>query len=113
MLGHEGGNMILSAYYYANKRGIPRLEANNVTVSTDAVTFNFTEHNYLNVPYSGLVLFKLPSYTAPSTAVPIVFNTNGKTQNLTTLGGDSVTSSDLNKSGIYLAYYENSVLQLL
>ena len=50
--------MILNAYYYANKRGIPRLESNSVAVSTDAVTFNFTEHNYLNIPYSGLVLFK-------------------------------------------------------
>lgn len=105
--------MILNAYYYANKRGIPRLESNSVTVSTDAVTFNFTEHNYLNIPYSGLVLFKLHSFTAPTTAVPIVFNTNGKTQALTTLGGDAVTSDALNKSGIYLAYYENSVLQLL
>lgn len=104
---------MLSAYYYANKRGIPRLEANNVTITTDAVTFNFTEHNYLNIPYSGLVLFKLPSYTAPTTAVPIVFNTNGKTQILTTLGGNSVTSAELNSSGIYLAYYENNILQLL
>lgn len=105
--------MILNAYYYANKRGIPRLESNNVTISTDAITFNFTEHNYLNVPYSGLILFKLHSFTAPSTAVPIIFNTNGKTQALTTLGGNTVTSAELNKAGIYLAYYENSTLQLL
>lgn len=105
--------MILNAYYYANKRGIPRLESNSVTVSTDAITFNFTEHNYLNIPYSGLILFKLPSFTAPNTAVPIIFNTNGKTQALTTLGGTAVTSAELNKSGIYLAYYENSTLQLL
>ena len=52
-------------------------------------------------------------FTAPSTAVPIVFNTNGKTQALTTLGGTAVTSAQLNKEGIYLAYYENNTLQLL
>ena len=63
--------------------------------------------------YSGLVLFKLPGFTAPTTAVPIVFNTNGKDQDLTTLDGDTVTSATLNKAGIYLAYYENNTLQLL
>ena len=105
--------VLVNPYFYANKQGIPRLEANSVSISTDAVTFNFANHRYLNIPYSGLILFKLPSYSAPSTAVPIVFNTNGSTQALTTLGGTAVTSADLNKSGIYLAYYENNTLQLL
>lgn len=105
--------ILINPYYYANRNGIPRLEADSVNITTDAVTFNFNNHRYLNIPYSGLILFKLPNYTAPSTAVPIIFNTNGKTQALTTLGGTVVTSNDLNKSGIYLAYYENNTLQLL
>lgn len=104
--------ILLNPYFYANKQGIPRLEAETVTLTTDAATFNFGSHKYLNLPYSGLILFKLPSFTAPTTAVPIVFNTNGKTQALTTLGG-AVTSAELNKAGIYLAYYENNTLQLL
>lgn len=103
--------ILLNPYVYANKQGIPRLEA--VTLTTDAATFNFGSHRYLNLPYSGFILFKLPSFTAPTTAVPIVFNTNGKTQALTTLGGAAVTSAELNKAGIYLAYYENNTLQLL
>ena len=105
--------ILLNPYVYAKKNGIPRLEANSVNVGTSNVTFTFTPHNFLNMAYSGLVLFKLPGFTAPATAVPIVFNTNGKDQNLTTLGGDAVTSATLNKAGIYLAYYENNTLQLL
>ena len=105
--------ILLNPYVYANKNGIPRLEANSVNVGTSNVTFTFTPHNFLNMAYSGLVLFKLPEFTAPATAVPIVFNTNGKDQDLTTLDGEAVTSATLNKAGIYLAYYENNTLQLL
>ena len=99
--------ILLNPYFYANKQGIPRLEAETVTLTTDAATFNFSNHKYLNLPYSGLILFKLPSFAAPSTAVPIVFNTNGKIQELTTYDGAAVTSADLNTAGIRLAYYEN------
>lgn len=101
------------SYFYANMRGIPRLEADSVNISTTAVTYNFSPNKFINSNFSGLILFKLPKYTAPATAVPIVFNTNGKAQALTTLGGTAVTSAQLNKEGIYLAYYENNTLQLL
>lgn len=103
--------ILLNPYVYANRNGIPRLEANSVNVGTTNVTF--TPHSFLNKAYSGLILFKLPGFTAPTTAVPIVFNTNGKDQDLTTLGGAAVTSATLNQAGIYLAYYENNTLQLL
>nr|DAU11530.1 MAG TPA: hypothetical protein [Bacteriophage sp.] len=66
-------------YFYANIRGIPRLEADSVNISTTAITYNFSPHKFINSKFSGLILFKLPKYTAPTTAVPIVFNTNGKT----------------------------------
>ena len=100
-------------YFYANIRGIPRLEADNVSISATEVTYNFSSHKFINSNFSGLILFKLPAYTAPTTAVPIVFSTNGKTQALTTYGGAAVTSADLNTAGIRLAYYENGVLQLI
>ena len=100
-------------YFYANTKGIPRLEADSVNITTTEVTYNFSPHRFINANFSGLILVKLPKYTAPVTPVPIVFNTNGKTQALTTLGGTAVTSAQLNKEGIYLAYYENNTLQLL
>lgn len=100
-------------YFYANTRGIPRLEADSATITTTEVTYNFSPHKFLNANFSGLILVKLPKYTAPTTAVPIVFNTNGKTQALTTYDGVAVTSADLNTAGIRLAYYENGTLQLI
>ena len=100
-------------YFYANIRGAPRLEADSVSISTTEVTYSFSPHKFINANVSGLILFKLPKDTAPTTAVPIVFNTNGKTQALTTYDGAAVTSAQLNTAGIYLAYYENGVLQLI
>lgn len=100
-------------YIWANRFGIPRLESANVVISSTAVTFNFNPHRFLESPYSGLVLFKLDSFTAPATAVPVVFNTAGSTQALTLFGGEAVTSAELAGGGIILCYYENGTLQLL
>lgn len=100
-------------FIWSNRNGIPRLEATSVSVNADNIVFSFQPHRFLNNDYSGLILFKLPAFTAPATAVSIVFNTNGRTVNLTTLGGANVTSAQVNLAGIYLAYYENGVLQLL
>lgn len=104
---------MINPFIWANKNGIVRLEATGVTINTSNVIYTFQPHRFLSNPYSGLILFKLPSFTAPTTAVPIIFNTNGINQAVTTLNGDAVTSDNLNKSGIYLAYYENNTLQLL
>ena len=103
----------ISPFIWSNRNGIPRLEATSVEVTTTAVVYNFNPHRFLNTNWAGLILFKLPSYTAPATAVPIVFNTNGKIQALTTYDGAAVTSATLNTAGIHLVYYENGILQLI
>lgn len=97
----------------ANRNGIPRIEATGVTVNTDNVVYSFQANAFFNRNFAGLILFKLPSYTAPSTAVPIIFDTDGKSQPVTTLNGVSVTSGQLNEAGVYLAFYDGSTLQLL
>ena len=71
---------MMFSYFYANMRGIPRLEADSVNISTTAVIYNFSANKFINSNFSRLILFKLPIYNAPATAVPIVFNTNGKIQ---------------------------------
>lgn len=109
-----GDNMtIFNPFIWANRNGIVRLESTGVDINTNNVVFNFNNHRFLNANYSGLIIFKLPAYTAPTTAVPVVFNTNGRQQNVTKVGNTNVTSAELNEAGIYLAYYENGVLQLL
>lgn len=102
-----------SPFIWSNRNGIPRLEATSVDITSSAVIFNFNPHRFLNTNWAGLILFKLPSYTAPATPVPIIFNTNGTSKDVDTLGGTAVTSAELNKSGIYLAYYDGVNLQLL
>lgn len=99
--------------FLANRNGIPRIEATGVNVSTTAVTYTFQRNAFYNRNFAGLILFKLPAYAAPTTAVPIIFDTDGEQQTVTTLDGVAVTSAELNKSGIYLAFYDGSILQLL
>lgn len=99
--------------FLANRNGIPRIEATGVNVSTTAVTYTFQRNAFYNRNFAGLILFKLPAYSAPTTAVPIIFDTDGEQQTVTTLDGVTVTSAELNKSGIYLAFYDGSILQLL
>lgn len=99
--------------FLANRNGIPRIEATGVNVSTTAVTYTFQRNAFYNRNFAGLILFKLPAYAAPTTAVPIIFDTDGEQQTVTTLDGVTVTSAELNKSGIYLAFYDGSILQLL
>lgn len=99
--------------FLANRNGIPRIEATGVNVNTTAVTYTFQRNAFYNRNFAGLILFKLPAYTAPATAVPIIFDTDGEQQAVTSLDGAAVTSADLNKSGIYLAFYDGSILQLL
>lgn len=104
---------LFNPFTMANRNGIPRVEATGVTVGTTAVTYSFQRNAFYNRNFAGLILFKLPAYTAPTTAVPIIFDTDGESKNVTTLGGVNVTSAELNLSGVYLAYYDGSVLQFL
>lgn len=104
---------LVNFFTMANRNGIPRVEATGVTVSATAVTYSFQRNAFANRNFAGLIIFRLPAYTAPGTAVPIVFDTDGQSQALTTLGGAAVTSSQLNQSGIYLGFYDGTVLQLL
>lgn len=104
---------LFNPFFMANRNGIPRIEATGVTVNTDNVVYSFQPNAFFNRNFAGLILFKLPAYTPPSTAVPVIFDTDGKSQAVTALGGDAITSSELNESGIYLAFYDGSTLQLL
>lgn len=104
---------LFNPFFMANRNGIPRIEAIGVNVSTTAVTYSFQRNAFYNRNFAGLILFKLPAYTAPSIAVPIIFDTDGEQQAVTTLNGVAVTSVELNQSGVYLAFYDGSTLQLL
>lgn len=104
---------LFNPFIMANRNGIPRIEATGVNVSTTSVTFSFQRNAFYNRNFAGLIIFRLPAYTAPATDVPIIFDTDGDSQIVTTLNGVAITSADLNKSGIYLGFYDGNILQLL
>lgn len=101
----------------ANSQGIPRLEATRVNVAATEVQFVFQNQAFLNAPFIGLILFKLPLIPAGTTdTLPVVFTANGSNQvaiNYNT--GVAMTVADFTRSGVYLAIYdpEDKILQLL
>lgn len=104
---------LFNPFFMANRNSIPRIESTGVSISTTAVIYSFQRNAFYNRNFAGLIIFKLPAYTAPSTSVPIIFDTDGEQQAVTTLNGAAVTSAELNQSGIYLAFYDGNTLQLL
>ena len=107
----------INPYIMANKNGIPRLESTGVAVGASNVRFSFRSHPFLSAPFSGLILFRLaqPMPTGTTGTLPVVFDTNGSMQALTTLNGADVTAADIAGTGIYLCYYESgsNTLQIL
>lgn len=107
---------MINPFILANRQGIPRLESTGVTVGTDSVTFSFKEHQFLNNPYLGLIVFKLPAIpTGTTTTLPIIFKSGTSSQNVTTFGGTALTVASMSGSGIVLGFYDSSsnTLQLI
>ena len=105
--------MLFNPFIMANRNGIPRIEATGVNINSTSVVFTFQKNAFYNKNFAGIILFKLPSYVAPTTPVPVLFDTDGDVKEVTTLDNAIVTSAQLNKSGIYLAFYDGNTLQLL
>lgn len=97
-------------FIYTNVRGIAEVASSNVEVGTTEVTFTFPNHAFARMNYRGWVTINL-AQTIPSgttSTLPIVFNTNGSSINLTTKGGTNATVADITGTGYYLVYYDKS-----
>lgn len=99
----------INPYILANTQGIPRLRATGVTVSTTEVRFSFQNHRFLNYPFVGKLLFKLPAIPAGTTeTLPVVFSTNGNNQSAISYEtGEPITAADIARAGIYDAIYDS------
>lgn len=99
----------INPYILANSQGIPRLRATGVTVSATEVRFSFLNHPFLNAPFVGKILFKLPSIpTDTDETLPVVFATNGRNQSAVSYEtGEAVTVADFARAGIYEAIYDS------
>lgn len=103
---------------FANKNGIPCLEVQQVNVLADAVHFVVAQHPYMENQFQGLLMIRVPQYTAPSTAQNIKIVTAGvanSAQPLLSVGDANVTSATLGSAGVYLCFYDRPTnkLQLL
>ena len=100
-----------------NGGGIPCIESTAVNVTTTAATFTFNAHPFVGNNFSGLILVKISnSFTAPDTAVPVQFTTNGvsnSTQPVLTFNGTPVTTADWEGEGVYLFFYDRENNQLV
>lgn len=104
----------INPFITTNKGGIPGIEAISTTATASAQVFTFNPHRFLNMPYRGLLLVKIPAYTAPGSALPIQFTTQGgSTVNLKSVGDADVTTTTLSSAGVYMCWVENGGIQLL
>lgn len=109
--------MAIYPYNFVNKRGIPALRSASVEVTTVNVVFTFTPHAFANIWGEGLVIINLAQAipTGTTGTLPLVFETNGVQQAVTTYGGGAVTVADFTGTGVYLFFYDKSsnILQLM
>ena len=111
--------ILLNPYFYANKQGIPRLEARNTPTAdtSNNLTYDFYEHRFLNYPYAGIIIFKLPAVTAPAAAGNVYFTTGDNNSNILVLDahGNNLSATDTNLAagGVYLGWYAEGNLLLM
>lgn len=108
----------INPYIKVNAGGIPRLEARNTPTadSSNNLTYDFQQHRFLNYPYVGLLIFKLPVVTAATSAGNVYFTT-GSTNNVQVYdkAGTAIasTNTSLAAGGIFVGWYSDSKLLLL
>lgn len=105
------------AFRIVNRFGSASIQSSSVTVATDAVVFSFPAHSFLRRNYEGSVYVNLAQAIPEGTTatLPIVFETNGVRQAVTTYNGEPLTVADLPGTGVYELYYNRrtNVLQLM
>ena len=100
-------------FQYVNRRGIPVLKTTGVTAETTGVVFSFPNHAFANSWYRGLVLVELAQVIPAGTTgtLPVLFETNGQTKNLTTYNGANVTVSDIPGTGVFQLWYDKQLTE--
>ena len=108
----------ISPFIKVNAGGIPRLEARNTPVAdtSNNLTYDFHEHRFLNYPYAGIIIFKLPAVTAPAAAGNVYFTTGGaNSTQVFNKAGAVLASNDasLVAGGVFIGWYSEGKLLLL
>ena len=101
---------------FSNRNGFPCIESISTDLTTTALTYTFNRHPFVNNYFYGGLFIKLSSTpTAPTTAVPVNFVTQGNSP-IAVLDkeGNAVTTATIT-DGIFIAFYDRDTnkLQLL
>ena len=108
----------INPFIKVNAGGIPRLEARNTPIAdaSNNLTYDFYEHRFLNYPYAGIIIFKLPAVTAPAAAGNIYFTTGGTNAiQVFNKSGDVLASNNAGfvAGGDFIGWYSEGKLFLL
>ena len=107
----------INPFIKVNAGGIPRLEARNTPTAdtSNNLTYDFYEHRFLNYPYAGIIIFKLPAVTAPA-AGNVYFTTGGSNAiQVFNKAGAVLASNDASivAGGVFIGWYSEGKLLLL
>lgn len=111
--------MALTRLSFVNTRGIPCLATIRAAQSSTGLTFFFNSHPYVNNYFQGLFVVKVVGTpAAPTTAVPVYFETDGVSGSSIAVNnstGAGLTTSDFPGDGVYLFWYDRdtNVLRLI
>lgn len=107
---------MINPFIKVNAGGIPRLQAESTSISGNDVTYDFHHHRFLNYPYVGLIIFKLPAITAPGAAGNVYFTTGGQSNiQVYNHSGEAVVSTNtgLISGGVFVGWYSDGKLLIL
>lgn len=109
--------MTLYPFNYVNRRGIPIIETNSISVTDDNIVFSLPNRTFRFLNDKGVILFRLNQSIPDGTTatLPIVFSVNDFTMPLTNVGGTPITVAQIPGPGVYMIYYDKdaNLMQLL
>ena len=100
-----------------NKIGFPAVESTSNTLTTTASTYTFNRHQRSMQYFQGGLFVKITnSPTAPATAVPIQFQTQGLENSAVPVynaQGQALTTANFPGDGIYIGFIDGFKVYLL
>lgn len=101
-------------FRYVNRNGSAYVVSSGVSASAEAVIYSFPAHSFASRSYLGSVFVEIAQAVpaGAATTLPIVFETNGVQQAVTTYNGEALTVADLPGTGVYELWYNKQANRL-
>ena len=106
--------MALFPFIIVNRGGSAYVVSSSVNVTTEAVVYSFPPRSFANRSYIGSVYVEVAQAVPDGTTdtLPIVFETNGVQQEVTTYNGAALTVANLPGTGVYEFFYNSRTNRL-